>query len=179
MYPYIRNTRNISHLLHKKLEKIENSVKNLENENTHPMILDFLEWFHQKLEIHFQRKSPNMIMNIWDIFDVELWINVGSELNKTRPCVVVSKAVFNKWNTLIIVPIRSLKKDSKIWSVSFEIQIEETGLFKKSYVTPINIQEISKKRLLKKKWKMQKWDIQKLKKALASIFEIENPLSKW
>lgn len=85
-------------------------------------------------------------MNIWDIFDIELWINIWSELNKRRPCVVVSKSSFNKWNTVIVVPIRSIKQYSKLWSISFEIDIMWTWLIKKSYLTPINIKEVSKKK---------------------------------
>ncbi len=159
-----------------KLNKILNLIETLKSDINLPIISDFLEWFYENININFNKQNPNLIPNIWDIFEVELWINIWSELNKKRPCVIVSKSCFNKWNTVIIVPIRSIKHFSKLWSISFEIWINWTWLIKKSYLTPINIKEISKKRILKKIWKLNKEDIQKLKNALTNIFDIEKPL---
>jgi mRNA-degrading endonuclease toxin of MazEF toxin-antitoxin module len=158
-----------------KLNKIWNLIDKIKDDINLPIISDFLEWFLQKLEINFIKKTPNIIVNIWDIYDTELWINIWSELNKKRPCVIVSKSNFNKWNTIIIVPIRSIKNNTRLWSISFEIDINWTWLIKKSYLTPINIKEISKKRLLNRIWKLNINDINKLKNVLTKIFDIEKP----
>ena len=115
----------------KNLSKIIDEVKNDINWS---IISDFLEWFYKKINIHFNKKTPNLIPVIWSIYEVELWTNIWSELNKKRPCVIISKWNYNKWNTVTVVPLRSIKENTRLWALSFEINIEWTWLEKKSYI---------------------------------------------
>lgn len=155
------------------LDKINAIIWNIDYEANSEKIHNFLSWFYLKINIHFNRKQSGIVPNIWDIYDVELWENIWSELNKKRPCIVISKASFNKWNTVIIIPVKSIKKDSRLWSITFEIDINNTWLNQKSYVSPINIKEVSKKRLLQKIWKLNREDTLNVKNTLLKLFDIK------
>lgn len=158
------------------LDKINAIIWNIDYEANSEKIHNFLSWFYLKINIHFNRKQSGIVPNIWDIYDVELWENIWSELNKKRPCIVISKASFNKWNTVIIIPVKSIKKDSRLWSITFEIDINNTWLNQKSYVSPINIKEVSKKRLLQKIWKLNREDTLNVKNTLLKLFDIKKEI---
>jgi mRNA-degrading endonuclease toxin of MazEF toxin-antitoxin module len=157
-----------------KIKNLSKLIDEVKNDINWSIISDFLEWFYKKINIHFNKKTPNLIPVIWSIYEVELWTNIWSELNKKRPCVIISKWNYNRWNTVTIVPLRSIKENTRLWTLSFEIDIENTGLEKKSYITVVNIKEISKKRIFNKIWKISKIDHIKLKKALTTFFDIKN-----
>jgi mRNA interferase MazF len=84
-----------------------------------------------------------------EIILVNLDPTVGSEIKKTRPSVVVSNDVANKYSSLItIVPLTS-KKTEKIYP--FEVLIKDVaGLSKESKAKVNQIRTIDKKRIVKK-----------------------------
>lgn len=65
-----------------KLNKIWNLIDKIKNEINLPIISEFLEWFYEKINIHFNKKTPNLKLNKWDIYFVNLWKNIWSELDK-------------------------------------------------------------------------------------------------
>ena len=141
----------------KKLKEFEQLIKNyLQNEIYLPIISDFLEWFWEKIKIHFNKNTPNLKFQKWDIYFVNLWKNIWSELNKTRPCIIYSKKSFNNKNWVIIIPLKSFK-----WKIieKFQVKIEKNKwnwLEKDSIVDIFQIKNISTKRLNKYIWKLDK-----------------------
>lgn len=165
-------------MINKLINKLNIIILNVDNEVNSEKIYSLLTWFSIKINFHFTKKQSNIIPNIWDIYDIELWENIWSELNKKRPCIIISKPIFNKWNTVIIIPIKSIKKDTRLWKLTFEINTENSWLKQRSYTSPINIREVSKKRLLQKIWKLNKGDILKLKTTLGDLFDIKKEPSQ-
>ncbi len=48
------------------------------------------------------------LVNQYEIYWVDLNPTIGSEINKVRPCVVISPNVSNSWlNTVLVAPITS------------------------------------------------------------------------
>lgn len=48
------------------------------------------------------------LVNQYEIYWVDLNPTIGSEINKTRPCVIISLNVSNSWlNTILVAPITS------------------------------------------------------------------------
>ncbi len=81
----------------------------------------------------------------YEIYLINLDPTIGSEINKTRPCVVVSDDLMNKHlNTLVVCPLTT--KLHPLWRS--RIQIACAG--KKAEIALDQIRTISTKRLLNK-----------------------------
>ncbi len=159
--------------MEKKLNKLQNLINKIKNDITIPILWDFLDWFYDKLNIHFNKDTPKVFPKKWDIYFVNLWQNIWSELNKIRPCIIWSVKQANFWNTVLVVPLKSFK-----WQKLNDFQ----GLIKKSKINWLerdsvidfsSIKQTSKKRLLNKVWKLDESDFEKLNKWLSFIFWIK------
>lgn len=141
-------------MISSKLEKIKQKINSLSDDIFIPNVLQFLERFERKLFLHFEAKIwEKFIPKKWDIYFVELWSNIKAEINKTRPCMIYSDEYANQWDTIVILPLKTL-----YWKLNykFEILIQESKinwLKKKSRLTITQIRSVSKVRL---KWKIGK-----------------------
>ena len=154
-----------------KLNKIWNLIDTIKNDITLPIISDFLEWFYEKININFNKKEPKLNLNKWEIYFVNLWKNIWSELNKNRPCIIISKTYFNKTNTVIVIPIKSYK-----WKISRSTQIivDLDFLNNKSIIDILAIRQIDKKRINNYIWTIWKENIVKIDKKLWKILWIKS-----
>ncbi|EKD29981.1 MAG: hypothetical protein ACD_78C00197G0016 [uncultured bacterium (gcode 4)] len=158
----------------KELEKISKLIENIKNDINIEFIPHFLNWFYQKLDLHFNKNTPDLKINKGSIFYVNLWQNIWWELNKTRPCLVYSHKKANFWNTVIVIPLKSYK-----WNKinNFQVLItatDENCLNKDSIVDISSMRQISKKRLLDKIWDIEKIHFKEIDKKLVYIFWIKN-----
>lgn len=89
---------------------------------------------------------------------------LGSEIRKTRPCVVVSPDELNEFlNTIIVAPItRTLKKYPT--RINFDLKKE------KNQIALDQIRTVDKKRLIKKMAILKEIDAQKVCKILQELF---------
>jgi len=90
-------------------------------------------------------------MNRFSIIDVRLDPTEGSEVNKTRPCIIVSPDEMNlNLDTVIIVPITSKKRN-----LPTRVKIKKSaGLDTDSYAMIDQIRTISKKRIITEKGRL-------------------------
>ena len=154
-----------------KLNKIWNLIEQIKDNINLPIISDFLEWFYEKLYLNFYKNIPLLNLSKWDIFFINLWKNVWSELNKNRPCLIISKALFNKTNTVIVIPLKSYK-----WKLNRNTQllIKYKLLKSKSIVDCLSIRQVDKRRIHNYVWKLNKSDLARVDKKIAKIFWIKN-----
>lgn len=157
-----------------KLNKILNLIEKIKDDIKLPIISDFLEWFYEKLNINFSKKYSEFIPSKWEIYFVNLWKNIWSELNKNRPCIVFSDYFFNKGDTIIIVPLKSYK-----WKINKSINIFLKSnltkwLEKDSLVDIMWIKQISKKRIWKLIWKIDNIIIWKINNKLLKVLNMKN-----
>jgi len=96
----------------------------------------------------------------YQIFLVNLDPTIGSEIKKTRPCLVVSPDEMNKYlKTIVIAPMTtSIKSYPTRFTVSFNK--------KKSQVALDQIRTIDKKRIVKKMGALTKLEVSKCKAIL-------------
>lgn len=100
-----------------------------------------------------------------EIYLVCLDPTVGSEINKTRPALIISNDINNRIaQTITVIPITSSRE--KIYPFETLLSPQESGLPKNSKVKCNQIRTIDKKRLVKP---LGKVSLKKLK-------EIENSL---
>jgi len=83
-------------------------------------------------------------MNRFDVYTVTLDPTIGSEIKKTRPCVVISPDEINRYiNTVIIAPMTTTKRKYKS-----RLNIKFQG--KDNQIVLDQIRTVDKQRLIKK-----------------------------
>lgn len=98
-----------------------------------------------------------LILKQYDIVIVNLDPTMGSEIRKTRPCVILSPDEMNKYlKTIIIAPITSKSKPYPT-----RILIELRG--KENWVVIDQIRTIDKRRIYKKMGNLKPVEIQNIK----------------
>ncbi len=101
-----------------------------------------------------------MTIDQYDIVVVNLDPTVGSEIKKTRPCLVVSPNEINRnLNTIIIVPLTSAEK-------SYPTRVPITSTSNPSWAVIEQIRTIDKKRVLRVKGKIEAFEIRSVKSIL-------------
>ncbi len=85
-----------------------------------------------------------MVVNRFDVYLANLDPTVGSEIQKTRPCLVISPDEMNcNIRTVIIAPMTSSQKD-------YPTRVSCTFRKKKGQIVLDQIRTIDKKRLIKR-----------------------------
>ena len=100
----------------------------------------------------------------------EVWLTdldptVGREIQKTRPCVIVSPDELNKVvRTVLIAPMTTGG-----WVTSFRVPVVFQG--KDGLIVPDQMRSIDRRRLRKKLGVLQEDDLQTLLSVMRTIFE--------
>ena len=105
-----------------------------------------------------------MELKQYSIILVNLNPTVGSEIKKTRPCVIISPDEMNKYlNTIVVAPMTtSLKK--------YPTRIPVKHNDKKGMVAIDQIRTIDKRRILKRFDQLKKSEIKKCKEIIRETF---------
>jgi mRNA interferase MazF len=106
-----------------------------------------------------------------DVFWVSLNPAIGSEIKKTRPCVIVSNDVANRFSPLVTVVPITTQKLSKIYP--HEVSLNTVENLKNSKVKAHQIRTIDKKRIGKKITSLPQAIMSKVDWALANHLDLE------
>ena len=101
-------------------------------------------------------------INRFDIYLVKLNPTIGSEIQKTRPCIIISPKEMNVLNTVIVAPMTS-----KGFDFIFRPKIDFDG--KKGLVLLDQIRTVDKSRFVKK---IGAVDVEKSKEISSMLVEI-------
>ncbi|MBK0381752.1 type II toxin-antitoxin system PemK/MazF family toxin [Pedobacter sp. SD-b] len=105
-----------------------------------------------------------MELTQYDIILVNLDPTIGSEIKKTRPCVIVSPNEMNKYlNTLVICPMTSNLKQ-------YPTRVTVYHNNKKGMIAIDQIRTIDKKRIVEVLGKLKEMEIKKLKELIKETF---------
>ncbi len=100
----------------------------------------------------------------YDIVLVNLDPTIGSEMKKTRPCVVISPNEMNKYlQTIVIAP---LTNSSKPYPTRIEINQEKT----KGWIVLDQIRTVDRTRIVKKLEKLAAKEIEKTKSIIKETY---------
>ena len=107
-----------------------------------------------------------MVVNRFDIYVASLDPTRGSEIKKTRPCIVISPDEINhNINTVIIAPMTSSSK-----KYPTRVPIEFQG--RKGRIVLDQIRTVDKTRLIKKIGRLKKNTYEKVLSILQEMFEL-------
>ncbi len=103
-------------------------------------------------------------VNQYDIVLVNLDPTIGSEMKKTRPCIVLSPNEMNKYlQTIVIAPITI---SSKPYPTRIELRHRET----KGWVAIDQIRTIDRARVITRFQSLTELEIEKVKKVIKETF---------
>ena len=109
-----------------------------------------------------------LVVNTGDVWLAALDPTVGSEIQKTRPCVVVSPVEMNAHlRTVIVVPMTTGSRPA-----GFRIPLTFQG--KTGLMLLDQIRTLDKSRLIKKMGTIQKLTLSKVLNTLQDVFEPTN-----
>jgi mRNA interferase MazF len=84
-----------------------------------------------------------MVVNRFDVYLINLDPTIGSEIQKTRPCVVISPDEMNRHiHTVIVAPLTTAGKE-------YPTRIPCEFMKKKGYIVLDQVRTIDKERLIK------------------------------
>ena len=105
-----------------------------------------------------------MEINQYHIFLVNLDPTIGSEIKKTRPCVVISPNEMNKYlHTVVIAPMTTSSKNYPT-----RVEIKHDG--KLGWIVLDQIRTIDKQRIIKALGKLSKPEIKEVKSIIKETF---------
>ncbi len=105
-----------------------------------------------------------MELKQYDIVLINLNPTIGSEINKTRPCVIISPNEMNKFlRTVIVAPMTTSSKN-------YPTRIEIKHSNKIGWIVIDQIRTIDKSRIVKKLGKMSKPEIKEIKSVIRETF---------
>jgi mRNA interferase MazF len=104
-----------------------------------------------------------MVIKQYEIFLINLDPTLGSEIKKSRPCVVISPDEMNKYiNTIIIAPMTTTSKP-------YPSRVAVTFLNNNGFVILDQIRTVDKIRIIKKLGKFENKTIKEIKKTIKEM----------
>lgn len=112
-------------------------------------------------------------MHRGDVWLVKLNPTVGTEISKTRPCIIVNDDAIGILPLKVIVPITDWKDSyaARPWMVKLEPSIENS-LAKVSAVDTFQIRSVSETRLVRKLGELSNSSMLLISQALAAVLSI-------
>ena len=105
-----------------------------------------------------------MDLRQYQIILVNLDPTIGSEIKKTRPCVIISPNEMNKYlNTIVIAPMTSSSKN-------YPTRIEINHDNKKGWIVLDQIRTVDRKRIIKILGNLTEKEFKKVKDVLRETF---------
>ena len=105
-----------------------------------------------------------MVVRRFDVFLVNLDPTVGSEIRKTRPCVIISPDEMNRWiRTVIVAPMTTKGRD-------YPTRVPCRFQGKDGQIVLDQIRTVDKTRLVKKLGRLDEREQQEVLAVLAEMF---------
>lgn len=118
------------------MQKAENLLQSINNEDT----IEFSEWIKTKTNLRYNKQIPSFPIYNNFIYWCNLGINIGSEQNKIRPCLILKSS--NKSPICSVIPLTSKRiHDKFLFHIDLE-EIDSTALIEQ-------LRTISKIRIIK------------------------------
>jgi mRNA interferase MazF len=105
-----------------------------------------------------------------EVYWVRLDPTIGNEIRKTRPCVIVSNDLANRFSPLVTVVPITMQKLDRIYP--HEVSLSSLDELKNSKVKTHQIRTIDKRRIKKKLLTLPRSIIEKINWALANHLDL-------
>ena len=111
------------------------------------------------------------MMMLGEIWDINFSPQVGDEIRKIRPGIIVNNDAIGKLELKVVVPITDGLRKAKLWHVALSPS-RENGLDKISIADCFQLKSISKKRFVKKRGNLNQEEIDEVKLTLMKVLDL-------
>ena len=112
------------------------------------------------------KRNPQIIPKRGEIYFVNFNPTVGTEINKTRPALILQNNISNTHSSITIVAAITSKYDESLYPTEVLIKSPEGGLKQDSVVLLNQIRSIDKKRLMQRLGSIKEDTHQRVNKAI-------------
>jgi mRNA interferase MazF len=107
------------------------------------------------------------------IWKIDLDPTIGAEMQKSRPCLILSSDKIGKLPLKVIAPITEYKESYRFvpWMVTIEPS-KENGLNKISVIDLFQVRSVSQMRLIGKVGEADRYIVEQCRKAIDIVFEM-------
>jgi mRNA interferase MazF len=106
-----------------------------------------------------------------EIWEVDFAPNIGQEIGKIRPALIVSHNAVGRLRLKIVVPISDPSGSEQLWHVPL-MPDNTNGLAKPCIADCFQIKSISQERFKKKLGSLSQDDLENVKVALATVLDL-------
>jgi mRNA interferase MazF len=106
-----------------------------------------------------------------EIWEVDFAPNIGQEIGKIRPALIVSHDAIGRLRLKIVVPITDPSGSNQLWHVPLDPD-ETNGLSKPSVADCFQIKSIAQERFRRRIGILSKEDLEDVKVALATVLDM-------
>jgi mRNA interferase MazF len=106
-----------------------------------------------------------------EIWEVDFAPNIGQEIGKIRPALIVSHDAIGRLRLKVVVPITDPSGSSQLWHVALKPSLMN-GLSKPSIADCFQIKSISQERFKKRLGSLSREDLEDVKVALATVLNL-------
>lgn len=110
-------------------------------------------------------------MNYGEVWLVDFNPQVGAEVKKTRPAIIVSNDTMGALPLKIVVPVTDPTANKQMWHVHLT-PTKDNGLAKPSVADCFQAKSISKQRFVKKLGKLNEDEISDIKVTLMAVLDL-------
>ncbi|HSQ75735.1 MAG TPA: type II toxin-antitoxin system PemK/MazF family toxin, partial [Bacteroidota bacterium] len=107
-----------------------------------------------------------------ELYDVRPDLSTGKEIQKTRPCVIVSADVFNEYSGLAVVCPLTEETHLSADLIHVAVNKGQGGTTKDSIVLCDQVKAVDQERLMAKRGNLDAVTMQKIDKGLRSILSL-------
>jgi mRNA interferase MazF len=101
--------------------------------------------------------------------------SVGTEIQKTRPAVIISGTAFNQRSKITVLPITSVVPNPKALPVMVAVPASDiNGLNTNSYIVCIDPMTFDKKRCVKRLGQLEPEQMQHVQRILTAYLELQS-----
>lgn len=111
-------------------------------------------------------KIPINVVTRGEVYLVKLDPTVGSEIQKTRPAMVIQNDTSNRYSPITIIAAITSKFDNKLYPTEVLIKSGEAGLKDDSVIVFDQLRTIDKSRIVKKLGKVSAFTLKRADMAL-------------
>lgn len=106
-----------------------------------------------------------------EVWDVDFSPQIGDEIKKIRPAVIVNHDSMGALKLKVVVPITDVFKKSRLWHVPL-VPGKLNGLTKHSVVDCFQIKSISQKRFVSKRGKLSTEELDEVKLGIMKVLNL-------
>lgn len=110
-------------------------------------------------------------MKSGEIWDINFSPQVGDEIKKTRPAIIVNNDAIGKLELKVVIPVTDGLRTIKQWHVEL-IPSKQNGLDKTSIADCFQIKSISKMRFIKKRGALNEQEMDEIKLTLMKVLDL-------